>query len=126
MLPIKQKSPLIVCMTLSLVMSPQFISTFYSSSNIVFASTDIIPPSITIVKPSVNSEFPIGLVALEGAAIDDTGGSGIKTVEIRVDNGDYVAAKIVSENTSSWSITLDMQSSGSKRIIARATDNAGN
>jgi hypothetical protein len=107
-------------------LSAPFNTAFYSNSNVVFASTDTVRPSIAIAKPFDNSSFSIGLIAIEGTAIDNAYGSGIKTVEVRVDDGAYSTAKTVSGNWSSWSITLDMQSSGSKRIVSRVIDNAGN
>jgi hypothetical protein len=118
--------PFIFGIILSFVLSAPFTSAFYSNSNVVFASTDTIRPSIAIVEPPDNSSFSIGLIALEGTAIDNTYGSGVKTVEVSVDNGAYRTAKTESGNWSFWSITLDMQSSGSKRIVAKVTDNAGN
>jgi hypothetical protein len=126
MLDNEKMDPFIFGIILSFVLSAPFTSPFYSNSNVVFASTDTIRPSIAIVEPPDNSSFSIGLIALEGTAIDNTYGSGVKTVEVSVDNGAYRTAKTESGNWSFWSITLDMQSSGSKRIVAKVTDNAGN
>jgi hypothetical protein len=101
-------------------------TTFYTKSNSVFASTDSIRSSIIILKPSESHSFSSGLIEVEGTARDNIYGSGVKSVEVRVDNGEYTRAKSISGTWSYWSITLDMHSSGSKRIMARVTDNAGN
>jgi Domain of Unknown Function (DUF1080)/Bacterial Ig domain len=121
-----KKGILIVAIISSFFLSTSSTTTFYSQSNSVFASADAIRPSITIIKPTDNSSSSIGVVEVEGTAIDNTYGSGVKTVEVKVDNGEYMTANPVSGIWSYWSITLDMQSSGSKRIVARVTDNAGN
>jgi hypothetical protein len=101
-------------------------TTFYAKSNSVFASTDSIRPSVTILKPPESHSFSSGLIKVEGTARDNIYGSGVRSVEVRIDNGEYTRAKSIGGTWSYWSITLDMQSSGSKRIVARVTDNAGN
>jgi hypothetical protein len=122
-----QKGLLIVATILSFILlTSSTTTTFYTKSNSVFASTDSIRPSITILKPSESHSFSSGLIEVEGTARDDIYGSGVKSVEVRVDNGEYTTAKSIGGMWSYWSITLDTQSSGSKRIVARVTDNAGN
>jgi hypothetical protein len=121
-----QKGLLIVATISSLILLTSSTTIFYTKSNSVFASTDSIRPSITIFKPSESHSFSSGLIKVEGTARDNIYGSGVRSVEVRVDNGEYTRAKSIGETWSYWSITLDMQSSGSKRIVARVTDNAGN
>ncbi len=122
-----QKGLLIVATISSLILlTSSTTTTFYTKSNSVFASTDSIRPSITILKPSESHSFSSGLIKVEGTARDNIYGSGVRSVEVRVDNGEYTTAKSIGGMWSYWSITLDMQSSGSKRIVARVTDNAGN
>ena len=122
-----QKGLLIVATISSLILlTSSTTTTFYTKSNSVFASTDSIRPSITILKPSESHSFSSGLIEVEGTARDNIYGSGVKSVEVRVDNGEYTTAKSIGGMWSYWSITLDMHSSGSKRIMARVIDNAGN
>ena len=122
----KQIGLLIVCITLSVVLSSPFITTFYSNSNIVFASTDTIRPSVAISRPDENAIIYKDKFVVAGKA---SGLMGIKRVEVRVNNGPYtIAAPSSPGDWSSWSITLDSRSMpiGDNRIVARATDYAGN
>jgi hypothetical protein len=122
----KQIGLLIVCITLSVVLSSPFITTFYSNSNIVFASTDTIRPSVAISRPDENAIISKDKFVVAGKA---SGLMGIKRVEVRVNNGPYtIAAPSSPGDWSSWSITLDSRSMpiGDNRIVARATDYAGN
>ena len=122
-----QKGLLIVATISSLILlTSSTTTTFYAKSNSVFASTDSIRPSVTILKPPESHSFSSGLIKVEGTARDNIYGSGVRSVEVRIDNGEYTRAKSIGGTWSYWSITLDMQSSGSKRIVARVTDNAGN
>jgi hypothetical protein len=123
---ISKNGLLFVVIISSLFFSTSLTNTFYLKGNSAFGSNDIIRPTITILKPSERSGFSNGVVEVQGTAIENSNGSGIKTVEVKVDNGEYISAKMVSRIWSHWSITLDMESSGSKKIVARVTDNAGN
>jgi hypothetical protein len=124
---IKQEDALLIGVLLLLsVLSAPLGTTFYSNANVVLASTDALLPSVDIVKPSNNTIFPIGPITLEGTAGRITAGTVVKTVEVKVDDGDYVTATATSKNWSTWSRKLEMQSSGPKIILARVTDSAGN
>ena len=99
-----------------------------TSVTITISNTvDTILPSIKITKPLNNSTLPPGTVLVEGTASDNTGGSGVKVVDIQVDGGAYSAATATTPgNWSTWSISLSITTIGSHKILARATDNAGN
>lgn len=107
---INKNGLLFVVIVSSLFSSTSLTITFYWKSNSAFGSNDVIRPTITILKPSERSGFSNGVVEVQGTAIDNSNGSGIKTVEVKVDNGEYISAKMVSGIWSHWSITLDMQS----------------
>jgi len=65
-----------------------------------------------------------GNLVLTGTASDS--GSGVRIVEVRVDSGSYVAATPrAAGDWSSWSVTLPI-TEGERRLVPRATDNAGN
>jgi hypothetical protein len=92
---------------------------------------DTTVPSVKITSPANNATVPHGSILVRGTASDDPGGSGIKIVQVHVDTGatiiPYTAATPSSPgNWSTWSITLNIPTTGSQRIQARATDNAGN
>jgi hypothetical protein len=92
---------------------------------------DTTVPMIKITSPANNSTIPNGNILVQGTAGDDPGGSGIKNVLVHVDTGatiiPYAAATPASPgNWSTWSITFNIPTTGSQRIQARATDNAGN
>jgi len=89
---------------------------------------DTTDPSVQITSIDDDSTIAMpdgGLITVEGTASDDDG-SGIEVVEVRIDDGDYVEATPVAEGDwSSWSVTLEV-SAGERRLVPRATDNAGN
>jgi hypothetical protein len=64
---------------------------------------------------------------LSGTAKDNTGGSGIRTVQVKESGGTYKTAtpKAVGD-WSTWSSSLSITSTGSHKLVARVTDNAGN
>jgi len=101
------------------------------------APSDTTSPSIKITSPVTKSAVAAGSVHVEGTASDNQGGSGVKTVQVRVHKwvsgalGDLylnyqTATPVHSGDWSSWSINLNIGSPGEYRIQARATDNAGN
>jgi subtilisin len=93
--------------------------------NAVTAS-DTAVPSIRITSPAAGSTVPAGNVAVTGTASDNSGGSGIRTVQVKLDTGAYATATPIAPDWSSWSISINIGSAGSHRILSRATDNAGN
>ena len=89
--------------------------------------TDTNPPYVQITDPKDGSTLISSTtkITVQGIASDDA--SGIKIVEVRVDNGAYVAAVPKALNDwSSWSVPIDLVAPGTHRLVPRATDNAGN
>jgi hypothetical protein len=71
--------------------------------------------------------LPRGNILVKGAAADNTGGSGVKTVAVQVDSGAFITATPASSgNWSTWSIIINITAKGQHNIRAQATDNAGN
>src|SRR5581483_5481588 len=87
---------------------------------------DTIAPSISITSPltGVTLLQQNGKIVILGTASDN---SGLQAVELRIDNGTYAAVtpKAVGD-WSTWSIAIDVGSSGNYRLVSRATDKAGN
>jgi hypothetical protein len=107
----------------SVVAASQFISLLSLE-----AASDTVTPTIKIIEPEPNSTLPAGSITVKGTARDNTGESGIKHVEVKVDvSGTYkMAAPKATGDWSSWSTTVSVGTAGDHRIIAKATDNAGN
>jgi hypothetical protein len=92
-------------------------------------AADTTAPSIAITTPSDGSSISgssSGVsVDVKGTASDS--GSGVATVEVKIDSGSYKAVTPASTGDwSTWSGTVKFTTSGSHVITARATDNAGN
>ncbi|HEX2014926.1 MAG TPA: discoidin domain-containing protein, partial [Nitrososphaera sp.] len=91
------------------------------------ASTDSTAPSVTITSPSSGSTVSVGTRTIAGNAADNSGGSGVGKVEVRLDGGSYImATPKAAGDWSGWSASLNIASSGAHSIYARATDKAGN
>ena len=99
--------------------------------------TDTTAPDVQITSPSTGSSLPAGTVHVEGTAVDNEGGSGVKTVQVRVHKtvdgalGDLylnyqTATPSAPDDWATWAIDLTISDAGTYRIQARATDNAGN
>jgi hypothetical protein len=87
---------------------------------------DTTPLSIEITRPAANSTTTLAnnLISVEGKASD--GELGIDLVEVRVDDGNYIAAIPVAKGDwTSWSVTLEI-TAGEHRLVPRVTDKAGN
>ncbi|MCP8305228.1 MAG: SMP-30/gluconolactonase/LRE family protein [archaeon] len=82
---------------------------------------DLIPPTVSITSPTTDSY--VGNTTLVQGTSEDTH-SGIKKVEVKIDDGSWQLAT----GTTSWSCSLDTTgvSAGSHTITARATDNNDN
>ena len=98
------------------------------ASGTTVADTTI--PMIKITSPANNATVPHGSILVQGTSSDDSGGSGVKNVLVLVDTGATIlpyatATPFAPGNWSTWSITLNIPTTGSQRIQARATDNAG-
>jgi hypothetical protein len=84
-------------------------------------------PNLAITSPTTGSTLPPGSVLVQGTASDNTGGSGVRDVRVRVDTGAYVTATPQAPgNWSTWSITVSITATGSHTITANCRDNAGN
>jgi hypothetical protein len=89
--------------------------------------SDISPPSITVSSPKASSSVPVGTLSVTGIAADNTGGSGIKQVDVRVGTGIYaLATPKAPGDWSTWSMPIKLSTAGGQKITARATDKAGN
>jgi hypothetical protein len=98
-----------------------------ASGTTAAAAADTTAPKTTITSPKTGSSVPHGSILVNGTAVDNTGGSGVKTVQVKVDSGTFTTATPASPgNWSTWSITVSITSTGKHRITSRATDNAGN
>ena len=89
-------------------------------------SADTTLPSVQITNPAANSDVVMsdGKITVTGTASD--GQSGVDSVDVRVDSGAYVAATPkAAGDWSQWSVTLPV-TAGERRLVPRATDNAGN
>ncbi|MFY3741742.1 MAG: hypothetical protein HMLIMOIP_002202 [Candidatus Nitrosomirales archaeon] len=93
----------------------------------VFGARDTIPPTVTITKPIAGAILPPSAIRVEGTALDNSGGSGIKIVHVSVDGGTYAkATPKASGDWSNWSISVSIVNTGYHKITVRATDNGGN
>jgi hypothetical protein len=82
---------------------------------------------VKITSPTSAASVPHGNISVKGTASDDVGGSGIKNVQVQVDSLAFATATPASPgNWSTWSIIVNITTTGQHKIAARATDNAGN
>lgn len=91
------------------------------------AALDKSPPSVKILSSPAYSSLPQGEVLVKGSASDNNKGSGVKLVQIRIDNAAFSNA--IPKSTGDWSSWSSLQSIttiGSHKIEVRATDFAGN
>ncbi|HLG36661.1 MAG TPA: Ig-like domain-containing protein, partial [Nitrososphaera sp.] len=95
--------------------------------NYAEAAPDNIAPAISIITPASGDTVTVGSLTVTGTAADNTGGSGVKNVWLRVDSGKYYA---VTPNAvgdwSSWARTVTITNPGTHTLTAKATDKAGN
>src|SRR5439155_15055020 len=84
------------------------------------ASTENVPPSVTLQSPT-NMAVISGNLIISGTATDNVA---VAKVEVRLDTGAWVTAA----GTSSWSYTLNSSNflNGPHTLAARATDTSGN
>jgi hypothetical protein len=81
-----------------------------------------------ITRPGEGSSVYVGRILVEGSASDNAGGSGVQSVEVRVDdNGASTPATPVAPNDwSSWTVTIEIVGDGNHFIHAKVTDGANN
>jgi Bacterial Ig domain len=95
----------------------------------IVASNNV--PMINITSPANNATVPHGNISVQGTASDNLRTGGIRNVLVRIDSGATVLPYAMASpsspgNWSKWSITLNIPTTGTERIQARVTDNAGN
>jgi hypothetical protein len=96
--------------------------------------SDTTLPTVGITSPAdggtVSGPSSGVTVAVAGTASDESGGSGIQKVEVKVGSNPFKLATATgsggSGDWSTWSASDVVNTAGSTTILARATDNAGN
>jgi hypothetical protein len=93
---------------------------------------DTTAPTVDVTSPAdgatISGPSSGVTVAVTGTASDESGGSGIQKVEVKVGSNPFKLATATGTggSWSTWSASDVVTSSGSTTILARATDNAGN
>jgi hypothetical protein len=95
---------------------------------------DTTAPTVDVTSPAdgatISGPSSGVTVAVTGTASDESGGSGIQKVEVKVGSNPFKLATATgpggSGDWSTWSASDVVTSSGSTTILSRATDNAGN
>lgn len=83
-------------------------------------------PSIEITSPAQLSTVSSPILNVTGSASDGTG-AGIESVEVRVDNGPFAAARQLGSNGwGSWSAPTNLGAAGPHNVTAMVVDLAGN
>jgi len=113
--------------TISAVAFDNAGNTQSASVDVTIKSPDVLPPSVSISDPTEGQQFSPGKITVSGTSSDNSGGSGVKLVEVRVDGNWYqTAAPSTTNDWAQWSITMDISTTGTHSIQARATDNSDN
>ncbi|HXV46599.1 MAG TPA: Ig-like domain-containing protein [Nitrososphaera sp.] len=90
-------------------------------------ASDMIAPSVEITRPANASSAYTGRIVVEGTASDNAGGSGVQSVEVRVDNGTSTQLTPIAPNDwSYWTAAMDIVGEGDHVIYAKAIDIASN
>ena len=79
-------------------------------------------------SPREGASLPAGTITVQGTSSDNTGGSGVRDVQTKINiSGTYsLATPAAPGNWSTWSNSHTITTTGSYKVIAKATDNAGN
>jgi poly(beta-D-mannuronate) lyase len=117
-------------MTISLLLASTVLYAFNADMGITlraYAAADTSKPLVTIENPASGAKLPTGVITVSGKGSDNSGGSGIQSVEVSLDDGTYKAAKPrAAGDWSTWSISFSVSAGGSHEFKAKATDRAGN
>ena len=84
--------------------------------------TDIISPTVAISSPTAGFMVSSSSLPMSGTASDETGGSGVAKVQVKVGSGGMWTD---ATGTTSWTATVTI-SLGDVTVYARSIDNAGN
>ncbi|MEZ4768657.1 MAG: Ig-like domain-containing protein [Caldilineales bacterium] len=87
------------------------------ASDILSHAVDGRPPAVRIDLPQTGATLPSGPQTISGSA-SDHGGGGVASVEVRVDDGPWIAAS----GARTWSAQIDVPASGQFTLRARAFD----
>jgi uncharacterized membrane protein len=82
---------------------------------------DTIPPVVGISSPSNYQE--VGSNYQITGTVSDSGGSGVKRVYVKTDNGEYFSAALTASN---WSVSITVERYGYHTNYIYSEDNAGN
>src|SRR5687767_12398811 len=89
--------------------------------------SDLDAPTVQISSPSPASTVTAGTVKASGTANDNSDGSDIKVVEVKIGGGSYIiATPKAAGDWSTWAASVSIPTEGSYTMTARATDEAGN
>lgn len=90
-------------------------------------ATDTTKPTVAITAPTAGLTLPVGTTMVRGTAADNAGGSGVKSVEVKVDSASYQPAiPVAPGDWSSWTLAVSVPTTGTHVIAARVRDHAGN
>lgn len=90
-------------------------------------AADTAKPKVTITKPSNGATLLVGTIQVTGTASDNSGGSGVGRVDVRLDTHSYkLATPKASGDWSTWSISFSEKDTGTHKFSAKVTDKAGN
>jgi hypothetical protein len=91
------------------------------------AAGDAAKPLVVIQQPSEGYVGSAGVIQVKGRASDNSGGSGVKVVEVRLDDHRFkLATPVRSNDWSTWSASFSVTQAGTHTIKARATDRSNN
>jgi WD40 repeat protein len=98
-------------------------ATLQSELTPAVASTDVTPPTSTIVSPTAGSTLPLGGTVTVSGTATDSGGGVVGGVEVSVDGG---ATWHPATSRGSWTYVWTPTSSGIVNIRSRAADDSAN
>lgn len=91
----------------------------------LFVNRDLTPPEVNIITPAEGYTIKAPTFTMTGNA-SDTGGSGVDSVWISIDNGPWLGVTNTGTDFSTWAYQWTGYSAGSHKVRSRAIDRAGN